>query len=97
MAEARRGGRAGTGARPVRGVEPEARSDGIHSRLAEAFVRELLKDFESGGREAIAEVRTERPQDYLRIVAAILPKALSGADGGSTVAEIRRILVRPGD
>ena len=43
-------------------------------KLSEAFVRELCADFEAHGARAIAEVRERRPQDYLKIVASLVPK-----------------------
>jgi hypothetical protein len=43
-------------------------------RLGELFVRELLRDFEEHGAEAIATVRERRPQDYLKLVASLVPR-----------------------
>jgi hypothetical protein len=73
------------------------RPAGACAQLAEAFLRALLDDFESGGCEAIEKVRSERPHDYLRLVAAVVPKESARADGEPAAAVRRRILVRPGD
>ena len=50
-------------------------------RLSEAFVRGLWRDFQKHGPEAIAEVREKRPQDYLKIVASLVPRQLPSDDG----------------
>jgi len=50
------------------------RPKGSRNKLGEAFVSDLLSDWEENGPAAIAVVRAERPQDYLKVVASILPK-----------------------
>ena len=41
------------------------------SQLNEAFARALLADFRVCGAEVIAEVREERPAEYLQLIATI--------------------------
>lgn len=57
-------------------------------KLSEAFVRELWRDFEEHGAKAIAEVREKRPQDYLKIVASLVPKQLASDDGEVVIGAI---------
>gem|GEM_PF-710412 len=73
-------------AEKVRGVpmvpgDPRAnragRPKGSRNRLGEEFLRAMADDFEEHGAEAITQVRLERPQDYLKVIASILPKIIS--------------------
>ena len=58
----------------VTGNNGGGRPKGARNRLGDAFVADLLEDWEDNGKAAIQQVRTERPQDYLKVVASILPK-----------------------
>lgn len=53
---------------------PNGRPKGSRHKLGEAFISALQADFEQHGETVIATVRAERPQDYLKVVASILPK-----------------------
>lgn len=57
---------------------------GRRIKLGEAFLEDMLMDWNDHGVEAIRKVREERPADYLRVVASTLPKQL---DVTSTVVE----------
>jgi hypothetical protein len=50
------------------------RKKGTRNKLSADFVAELAAAFEERGAEAIQIVITERPHEFLRIIAAILPK-----------------------
>jgi hypothetical protein len=52
------------------------RVKGSRNKLTAKFVSALCEDFEKNGEEAIRIARTERPHEYLRVIAAILPKEL---------------------
>jgi hypothetical protein len=43
-------------------------------RLAQAFVAALAEDFAEHGAETIAKARSSRPDAYLRLIVALLPK-----------------------
>lgn len=75
---------------PGQSGNPKGRPKGARSKLGEAFVDSLLKDFNDHGVIAIATVREERPQDYLKVIASILPKEVTGEDG-EPIAMIHRI------
>lgn len=50
------------------------RPKGARNALGEDFVKALQADFDVHGAAAIAEVREKRPQDYIKVIASVLPK-----------------------
>lgn len=60
---------------PGAGRESEERDAGI--RLNEAFLKDVLSDWEAYGAAAIASARVERPHDYLKLVTGLFPKELN--------------------
>lgn len=56
---------------------PAGKPKGARTKLGEQFLSALQQDFEAHGVEAIVEVRQERPQDYLRVIALLMPKDLN--------------------
>ena len=50
---------------------------GARSKLGEMFLEALRDDFETNGAAAIVEVRETRPQDYLKVIASLMPKDLN--------------------
>lgn len=50
---------------------------GARTKLGEQFLSALQEDFEAHGVEAIQTVRTERPQDYIKVIASLMPKDLN--------------------
>ena len=55
---------------------PNGRPKGSRHKLGEAFVAALHDDFQANGIEAIEKVRTDKPADYLRVIAQVVPKEL---------------------
>lgn len=55
------------------------RSLGSRNKLGEAFLKALVDDFETHGVACIEMVRMEKPDAYLRTIAAVLPAAKSRA------------------
>ena len=45
-------------------------------------MQSLADDFEVHGKGVVEKVRTERPQDYLKIVASVMPKRMEVEDVG---------------
>ena len=70
---ARQARKRGAPRQPAASSEAEARA-----RLRDAFVTALAADYEANGAAAIAVLRAERPHDYVKLVASLLPK-----DGGN--------------
>ena len=56
---------------------PKGRPKGSRNRLSESFLGALADDFAEHGQGAIETVRDERPQDYLKVCASVLPKKLN--------------------
>jgi hypothetical protein len=50
------------------------RRKGSRDRIATALLEEIAKDFEAHGSDAVRIARVERPVEYLRVVASLLPK-----------------------
>lgn len=76
---------------------PHGRPKGSRHKLGEDFLRKLQQDFASHGEEVIQKVRGERPQDYLKVVASILPKEIElGEEMQQFVSEITRKVVDHG-
>jgi hypothetical protein len=53
---------------------PNGRPKGSRNKLAEDFVKALADDFKTHGVAAVAKVRTEKPDVYVRVIAQLLPK-----------------------
>lgn len=60
----------------VSGNSGGGRPKGSRNKLGEQFIQDLYADWIEHGVAAVAVVRAERPQDYLKVVASILPKEL---------------------
>jgi len=56
------------------------RPKGARHKLSENFVVALANDFEKNGIEAIATVRVERPHEYLKVIASLMPKHVEVKD-----------------
>ena len=49
---------------------------GARNKLGTAFIEAMQEDFATHGKITIEKVRADRPHEYLKIVAALLPKEL---------------------
>lgn len=52
------------------------RAKGSRNRLGEQFIQDLYADWHAYGIKVLAKVREDRPHEYLKVVASILPKQL---------------------
>lgn len=52
------------------------RPKGSRNKLGEAFIEAMHDDFLEHGKVVIATVRAEKPDQYLKVIASILPKEL---------------------
>ncbi len=50
------------------------RPKGSRNKLGEAFIQALHESFQEHGPETIERVRLERPDQYLKVVAAVIPQ-----------------------
>jgi hypothetical protein len=62
--------RAATQFKPGNGGRPK----GSRNRLGEAFISALQADFKEHGDEAIRRTREEKPAEYVKVLASLLPK-----------------------
>jgi hypothetical protein len=86
---------------PGQSGNPTGRPKGARNKLSEAFLQALAEDFETHGKDTIVKVRTDRPHDYLKIVALSLPRRMEIEDATPdkplremTDAELNAILWR---
>jgi hypothetical protein len=61
-------------------IPGSGRAKGVKNRLSHAFITALVEDFEKHGAEAIRICRVEKPNEYLRVVASLMPKELEITD-----------------
>ena len=61
---------------PGQSGNPEGRPKGSRNKLSEEFLRAFAQDFEQHGAAVIETVRQERPQDYLKVAASLMPKQM---------------------
>ena len=77
---------------PGQSGNPAGRPKGSRSKLAESFCAALLKDFEENGGKAIELMRAEKPGEYIRAVASVIPKEFEGTVSGDLSDEMKRWL-----
>jgi hypothetical protein len=53
------------------------RKPGSRNQLGEAFIADLYADWQANGVGTIVKVSEERPADYLKVIASILPKDMN--------------------
>ena len=62
---------------PGQSGNPKGRPKGSRNKLGESFLTDLQADWAEHGSAVIKTVRAERPHEYLKVVASILPKELN--------------------
>jgi hypothetical protein len=62
--------------KPGQVANPKGRTKGSRDRLQRNFVDALAADFEQHGAGVIKIARMERPTEYLKIIASVLPREL---------------------
>ncbi len=75
-------GNSGNGGRPK----------GARAKLGEAFLKAMQESFAQNGPETIEKVRNEKPDQYLKVIASILPKELDLTD--DTVQAMVRVMFK---
>jgi hypothetical protein len=63
--------------RPGQSGNPAGRPKGARNKLGEQFINDLYADWQKHGVDTLARVRDEKPDQYLKVVASILPKDLN--------------------
>lgn len=72
---------------PGQSGNPAGRPKGARSKLGEAFVSALHDDFKEHGIAAIQRVRKERPDQYLRAIATVVPKEIEAGERLGNILE----------
>ena len=75
--------------KPGQSGNPAGRPKGARAKLGEAFIDALLDDWNKNGVQAIINMRDEKAGDYVKVIASILPKEISGVDGESLAVPSR--------
>ncbi len=57
-----------------KGHKGPGRAKGARNRIAYKLIEALEKDFQEHGEEAVKIARIERPVEYLKIIASVIPK-----------------------
>ena len=71
------------------------RPKGSRNKLGEVFVTAMLKDFETYGTGAIELARMEDPLGYVKVVAGLLPKEVTGENGEPLFTGIQVSFIKP--
>ncbi|WP_246801521.1 DUF5681 domain-containing protein [Bradyrhizobium genosp. L] len=66
--------------KPGQSGNPLGRPKGSRNKLGEAFIEAMHEDFQTHGKTVIETVRSEKPDQYLKVIASILPKELHVKD-----------------
>ena len=56
---------------------PTGRPKGARTKLGEEFLQDMLSDWKEHGIAVIEAVRIDKPDQYLKVVASVLPKELN--------------------
>jgi hypothetical protein len=67
--------------KPGQSGNPKGRPKGARSKLSEAFFEALAADFAEHGVAALETMRAEKPQEYIRAIASLQSKEITGEDG----------------
>lgn len=62
--------------KPGQSGNPNGRPKNAKQKLSDSFLADMLEAWEAKGKSAINQVIKERPHEFLKVVAAIVPKEL---------------------
>lgn len=63
--------------KPGQVLNPKGRPKGSRTAFAETFLKDFIADWEEHGADAITTVRKEKPAEYLKVAASLLPKDIN--------------------
>lgn len=61
---------------PGESGNPKGRPKGSRNKLGEEFLADMLEDWREHGKATIKTMRDERPHEYVKVVASIVPREL---------------------
>jgi hypothetical protein len=74
--------------KPGQSGNPDGRPRGSRNKFSTELIEAFALDFEARGTDTIEKVRTEKPHEYLRIAASLVPKQFEIEDGRQPFAII---------
>jgi hypothetical protein len=90
---------------PGQSGNPKGRTKGVRNKLGEAFLEDMLAAWSEKGKAAIDAVIADRPHEFIKTVASILPKEvnvkttaveeLSDDELSAALIALRSVLVTP--
>lgn len=60
--------------KPGQSGNPAGRPKGSRNKLTESFLTDVLEAWETSGKVAIADMLSDRPSDFVKMVASLMPK-----------------------
>lgn len=63
--------------KPGQSGNPAGRPKGARNKLAEAFVSDVLTEWDAHGAVAISDMREKNPGDFVKMVAGLMPKEMT--------------------
>ncbi len=63
--------------KPGQSGNPLGRPIGARNKLSEDFLNALHEEFQEHGKAAVEKVRLERPMEFLKIIASLVPREMN--------------------
>ncbi|MBO1361906.1 hypothetical protein J2D73_19165 [Acetobacter sacchari] len=67
---------------------PSGRPKGSRNKLSESFIAALYDDFEEHGVQAIQTMRVEKPGDYVKAIASLVPAQFQAVDKNGDATDL---------
>lgn len=77
---------------PGQSGNPNGRPKGSRTILAEDFCKAVQEDFAANGKAALEIMRLEKPAEYAKMIAGMLPKELDANVTGDLSPELKKWL-----